>query len=58
MHESEQLLPEERGDEQLPRPPFAGADTGHEVAAFTLPKYGIVLTKKEIFEGGERSGAL
>jgi hypothetical protein len=33
LHASEQLLPEERTDEQVPRVPFAGADTTHAFAA-------------------------
>jgi hypothetical protein len=36
LHERLQLLPEERGDEQLPRLPLDGAVTAHELpAAFT-----------------------
>ena len=33
LHASEQLLPEERTDEQVPRVPFAGADTAQAFAA-------------------------
>ena len=35
MHDKLQLLPEARGDEQGPTPPFAGGDTVHDPAAFT-----------------------
>jgi hypothetical protein len=37
LHASEQLLPEERTDGQVPMKPFAGADTGHAIPA-ALPE--------------------